>query len=367
VIFAVLQLGVLVLDRANVGLPLRRVALAGVLGVLGSSLSMATFAALTADVAQGIRFLAKVPLLHHTIWNRSLVDQYRAYDNSPRLDWALATMAGFFAAYLLLRFPRRALLALILPIGGFIVFAGQGKGFPYHLQMVTLGTSVMHLVILAGLAKRGSQRVDWMAPVVMSAAIGLGYKCEEDSRLSPAARSDWAANGATKELRAGHAYLDRFEWGDYFTADLHDAAKYVAAHTRPDERIQTYGLDPFFLFLAKRHTATPVIYDFELNIDPALEGGTGAKLSAGERAELTALRDGNEAMVLERVKGAPPAAFVFFDEAPFSHPKDGEADFASHCPDVYRWLDERYAEAMRIGKVRVRLRKDVAERSASAN
>ena len=67
--------------------------------------------------------------------------------------------------------------------------------------------------------------------------------------------------------------------------------------------------------------------------------------------------------MLARVKTSPPAAFVFFDKAPFGHPDDGEADFAKHCPDVYRWLDERYAPATRIGTVRVRLRKDVAERS----
>jgi hypothetical protein len=228
--------------------------------------------------------------------------------------------------------------------------------------MVTLGTSVMHLVILAALVKRAQERLDWALPVVLGGAVALGFKCRDDARLSPAARSDWAVIGSTKEQRASRAYLDRFTWGDYFTADLHEAARYVSARTLPDERIQTYGLDPFFLFLAKRHTATPVIYDFELNVDPALEGGSGATLTPDQRRELIAMRDAAEAMVLDRVKASPPAAFVFFDEAPFSHPKDGEQDFASHCPEVYRWLDERYAAATRIGTVRVRLRADVSAR-----
>lgn len=361
-IFSLLQVGVLVLDRANVCVTLRRVAGASAVGAFASGAVMLAFAASAGDVIEGLRFLAKVPLLHHTIWNRSIVDSYRAWDNGPRLDWAFVTSAGFIAAYVLLRLPRVSLLALILPVGGFVVFAGQGKGFPYHLQMVTLGTSVMHLVILAGLAKRGQERVDAVAVVATLAAITLGFKCREDSRLSPAGRSDWAVIGATKELRSGRAYYDRFEWGDYFTADLHEASKYVAAHTRPDERIQTYGLDPFFLFLAKRHTATPVIYNFELNIDPALEGGSGAKLSREQRAELMALRNATERAMLESVQASPPAAFVFFDKAPFGHPANGEADFAEHCPDVYRWLDERYAPTTRIGTVRIRLRNDVAAR-----
>ena len=368
-IFALLQVAVLAADRANVSLSLRRVLMASTVGALASAASMAAFVAATGDLSAGISFLGKVPLLHHTIWNRSFVDQYHAYDNAPRLDWAFVTTAGFVAAYFVLKLPRLSLLALVLPIGGFLVFAGQGKGFPYHLQMVTLGTSVMHLVILVALAKAGHERrerASAMTVVATLAALALGYKCRDDSRLSPAARSDWATLGSTKERRASHEYLDRFEWGDYFTTDLHDAATWVNERTRPDERIQTYGLDPFFMFLARRQSATPVIYDFELNIDPALAGGTGANLSSAQRVELTAMRDATEQMMLTRVTASPPAAFVFFDRAPFSHPPDGEADFAAHCPALYAWLDTRYAKATRIGTVRVRLRGDVAERANQA-
>jgi hypothetical protein len=301
--------------------------------------------------------LSMVPLLHHTIWNHSLIECYRAYENAPRLDAAFVTMACFVGAYFFFRLPRRALLALILPVGGFIVFAGQGKGFPYHLQMMTLGTAVAQLVILAALVQRGHERGDAAALGVAALAIALGVKCRDDACRGPAGKSDWATAGATKERRVSQEYFERFPWGDYFVADLHDAARFVKEHTRPEDRVQTYGLDPYFFFLAKRHTATPVIYNFELNVDPALEGGSGAKLTADQRTALIAHRDATERLVLELARASPPAAFVFFDKAPFGHPEDGELDFASHCPDLYRWVEDHYESATIFGKVRVRMRR----------
>ncbi len=90
-------------------------------------------------------------------------------------------------------------------------------------------------------------------------------------------------------------------------------------------------------------------------MDPALEGGAGAVPSAEERAWLLAYRDAAEADLYERVTRSPPAAFVFFDDAPFPRAPDGQLDFAEHCPRVWEWLNERYDEPKRFGKVTVRL------------
>jgi hypothetical protein len=355
VIFAVLQLGILLLDRASVVVSVKLALLMSAVGALASAALMIGFVAAYEDFSAAFRVLSAVPLLHHTIWNHSLAECYRAYDNAPRLNAAFVTTACFVAVYFSLRLPRRALFALVLPIGGFIVFAGQGKGFPYHLQMVTLGTAVVQLVILVALAQRGHARGGVTALVVAVLALGLGVKCLDDGVTSPAWRADWATLGKTKELRRSPAYLDRFEWGDFFVADLHDAAQFVQDHTSPQDRVQTYGLDPYFLFLAKRHTATPVIYNFELNIEPALEGGSGAQLTAAQRTALLAHRDAAEELILQRASASPPAAFVFFDKAPFGHPEDGELDFATHCPQLYRWVEDHYQAAQRFGTVRVRL------------
>jgi hypothetical protein len=46
---------------------------------------------------------------------------------------------------------------------------------------------------------------------------------------------------------------------------------------------------------------------------------------------------------------------VFFDDAPFGHAPDGQLDFAEHCPSVWTWLNARYDEPKRFGKVTVRM------------
>lgn len=379
-IFSLLQLIVLLLDRRSLAVPLRAALAVIAASALFVSASMVAFVMAYGDVRAGVTLLSKVPRLHHTIWNETLLGAYRAYGNAPRLDWAMASFAGLVVALRAFKLPRRALLAVVLPLGGALVFSGQGKAFPYHMHMLTLGTGVAQLVILGGLAKYvhctplppasvaaqpGGPRVRWapaLAVVAALAATALGVKSAEDSLRSPGVRGGWAEAGATAEQRASKAYLERFPWGDFFASDLRDAAGYLAAHTRPDERVQTYGFDPYLLFLARRRSASPVIYGFELNVDAALEGGPGARPSPELRQWLLAYRDEAEALVSRSVEASPPAAFVLFDRAPFTHPADGERDFEAHCPRLFAWMRERYTPAARFGTVRIWLRSDVAAR-----
>jgi hypothetical protein len=375
VIFSILQACVLVLDRKSVMLPIRRAALAALTGALLVFGGMLAFVLVFEDLRLGIELLAKVPRLHHTIWNETLLGSYRAYNNAPKLDWALATFAAFIAVYFLLDLPRRALLAGVLPAGGFLVFAGQGKAFPYHLHMLTLGTGVMQLVILGAIARWLARapaidvrprKIAVVALAVMVGAIALGTKAGEDAWKSPSLRHRWAAIGATPSLRASRGYVERFPWGDYFANDLRDGAAYLAFHTRPDERVQTYGFDPYLLFLARRKSASPIVYSFELNVDAALEGGPGARPSTELKTWLRTYRDDAERLVLHSVEAAPPAAFALLDQAPFSHPANAETDFAKHCPDLFAWMMHHYVFAAAFGTVRIWLRKDVYARGAAA-
>jgi hypothetical protein len=361
-IFSVLQAGVLWLDRKNVQLPLRTAAfVAGTVAVVVGFVMLA-FVLAFEDLRLGIDMLSKVPSLHHTIWNETLLGSYRAYGNGPRLDWAMATFIGFIVAYRVFRLPRRALLVAVLPAGGFVVFAMQGKAFPYHLHMLTLGTAVGQLAILAALIRHVESRTSVLAFVGAVAALGLGAKAAEDSLKSPAVMGKWTRMGATADKRASRAYFEHFPWGDFFANDLRDGAAYLTFHTRPDERVQIYGFDPYMLFLARRKSATPIIYSFELNVDAALEGGPGSRPPPELRQWLTAYRDETERFVLKSVEAAPPAAFVLFDRAPFTHPEDSEKDFEEHCPDLFRWMKERYLPTATFGTVRIWLRRDVAER-----
>ena len=50
-----------------------------------------------------------------------------------------------------------------------------------------------------------------------------------------------------------------------------------ASTPQPTDRVQIYGMDPYVLFLARRLSATPYIYAYDLNADAALGGGTGGR------------------------------------------------------------------------------------------
>jgi hypothetical protein len=237
--------------------------------------------------------------------------------------------------------------------------------------MLTLGTAVMQVVLLAAVVKHlQTVPADRTRPrIVLTAlatawAIVLGVKSAQDAWMSPPVRGNWATVGATAEQRASRAYFEHFPWGDFFANDLRDAAAYLTFHTAPDERVQTYGFDPYLLFLARRKSATPVMYDFELNVDAALAGGRGARPSEELKRWLVAYRDEAEKLVLERVQSSPPAAFALFDRAPFTHPSDSEVDFADHCPQLFAFMKEHYEPSAKFGTVRVWLRRDVLARHA---
>ena len=354
VIFAALQLVVLWVDRWDLGLNWKKALGWSLVGCAISSAMMLAFLLVFADFGAMIEMLFAVPRLHHTIWNQSLVDCYRLYDNGPRLDWMFVSIGAFLVSYWVFKLPKRALLAMVLPIGGFVVFLAQGKAFPYHLHMAMLGTGILQLVVIAAAAAATGKR-RWGALLSIGLALGIGLKSMDDARNSEYMKSNWTTVGATAERRQSRQYFDSFPWGDFFPGDLRDAAAYLKRETKPDDRVQVYGMDPYLLFLAERRSGTPILYSFELDVDPALAGGSGAHPTDEDKRWLLTYRDRAEQTMLTQLKARPPAAFVFIDESPFAHAENGELSFAQHCPEVYSWVEDTYAPPVIFGKVRVRL------------
>jgi len=231
---------------------------------------------------------------------------------------------------------------------------------------VTLGAGVAQLVVVGAVAKRGRDAATpWRTHVAFAGvllALSVGAKSFVEAIDSAAVERHWASIGSTAEKRKTRAYFDAFPWGDYFPNDLRDAATYLAFKTTPDERVQIYGFDPYFLFLAKRKSASPVIYGFELNVDAALKGGPGARPSAETKEWLVAYRNEAEALVLTTVEASPPAAFALFDRAPFTFPADAERDFEAHCPRLFAWMTAHYERGPSFGTVRLWMRHDVMAR-----
>jgi hypothetical protein len=358
-IFTVFQIAVLIYDRKTLPIAWKRAVVAAIVGAVVVGLAMLGFLLVFADISRGIALMTKVPNLHHTIWNETIVGSYKAFHNGPTLDWAAVSFVSFLAAYRLFKLPRVSLLALVLPVGGFIVFAGQGKAFPYHLHMLTLGTAIAQLVVIGAFARRPEP---WVFAGGTILSLLLGFKSANDSIVSPSIHGKWAKNGATAPQRESRAYFDRFPWGDYFPNDMRDAAAFLQVKTFPSERVQIYGFDPYFLFLSRRLSASPVIYGFELNVDAALKGGPGAKPSPELKDWLVQYRDDAENLVLTDAEAQPPAAFAMFDRAPFTFPPDATRDFEEHCPKLYKFLQEHRYVGATFGTIHLMVRPDVMAR-----
>jgi hypothetical protein len=162
------------------------------------------------------------------------------------------------------------------------------------------------------------------------------------------------------------ARLSAFDRIDYFPRALRDAAEYVAARTNADDRVQLYAMDPYLLFLAGRRSASPYIYAYDLNVDAALHGSfdpDGLRPKPAEIERIRAMRDAHEKDLVERLRRAPPAAFVFVDRSPLMSWQGAVEDFEVHCPEAAAWVESRYRQTAEFDGIRVWLRDDVADRT----
>jgi hypothetical protein len=264
--------------------------------------------------------------------------------------------------------PRRALAIALVPLVGLWNVKVQAKGFPYHFHPVSAGTHLAWLVLAAWFAARAREtRSDTAHLTAYAAAAALAVKIAFSVPFSPHGQALWLdAKAYNAELRESHDYLVYFRTVDFFPWEMRQTARYLQEHTRPDDRVQTYGMDPYVLFLARRESATPYIYAYDLNADAALDGGQLPEEAGGlhpngfEQEKIRALRDAHEKDMLARLVENPPAAWVFFDRAPLMSYGDAMHDFEEHCPDTALWFHERYVERATFGDDHVYLRRDVS-------
>jgi hypothetical protein len=230
---------------------------------------------------------------------------------------------------------------------------------------VSAGLHLQWLLIVVWLWERRDARSPLAAYV---AASGLALKVALTMLGSPHVSNLWILGKARDaEERSSHDYLVYFTTLDFFPWELRQTAEFLRAHTKPGDRVQTYGMDPYVLFLAGRMSATPYIYAYDLNADAALDGGQlpaeggGLHPNGFQQAAITRLRDEHEADLLARIEKDPPAAFVFFDKAPLITWQDAVVDFGEHCPKASPWVKEHYVQAAVFGDDRVWMRRDLAE------
>jgi hypothetical protein len=359
--FTAAQLGAIFLEREPWRARVRKAAIFAIGGLVGVAGPLA-FLLLRGDLAAWARItFVDVPAMYRFIWPLPARDilQFPGYSTTALL--AVATSVGLLLLIVSGRLPRRALPIALMPVLGLVSVVVQAKGFPYHFHPVTLGFSFGWLVALATQYETLSPAParPWLRVAVLGGAVLVGGH----ALLLALGTSDPPAPLASARDKASLESPERlaaFDRIDFFPRALRDAAEYLAATTEPDDRIQTYGMDAYLLFLARRKSATPYVYAYDLNVDAALVGSSdpeGVHPSSAEAAKIRAMQSDHARDLLARVESAPPAAFVFIDRSPLMSLPDAVEDFSLHCPEAARWVTEHYRAAAEFDGIRVWLPK----------
>jgi hypothetical protein len=354
-LFTASQLVALAIESDPVRIRARRLATFVAGGLAGMAAPLA-FILRHGDVRAWLRItIVDVPTMYRFIWPSppDVILRLPGYGTMALL--AAATTVGIIALIALGRLPRRAVPLAAMPILGLASALIQAKGFPYHFHPVTLGTSLGWLVALAAVWGEMRPRAAILRGGVLVLAMGVGVRAFLLGRAAPDPPEPPEA-ARDREALESAARLAAFDRIDFFPRALRDAAAYIAKTTEPDERVQTYGMDAYLLFLAGRRSATPYIYSYDLNADAALVGSyspDGPHPSEDQRALIRAMRDEHERDLLSRLEQRPPAAFVFVDRSPLMSSQDAVEDFRAHCAATMAWLEGRYREAADFDGIRV--------------
>jgi hypothetical protein len=346
---------VLLLDR-DAPVPRQKRVLAFGIGCAAACVVMLGFLGLHGDIGSFLRVsLVEMQKVHWWAFRIAWWESIFKWRNWEIIFTAVPAIVVF--AWLIARrhIPLRWAALLALPVGGLVSFFFQGKGFPYHLHPVLAGAHLLFLALVLIAAEQGRK-----VAVVFAAMLAIGCHWE----LSTSDVKAWYALGGTAAARDTEAFVGQFQWGDFFAWDMRRAAAFLRDNTAADDRVQMYGMDPYLLFLARRLSATPFIYSYELNVDASIAGGSGGRPSEAEAARLRQVASGHERTMLAALERNPPAAFALIDRTPFTWPPDADVDFAEHCPQAAAFLRVRYRRAARFGTVRIWLRNDLPVRSA---
>lgn len=366
-LFAAAQALALLVDRV----PVRRVWRL-VPFVIGAAVGLAVpflFLVARGDVAAWARItFVDVPSMYRFIWPRPIAHLFEMPGYARTIGFGAAVSIATVALALVRVLPLRALAIGLFPALGFASVVAQAKGFPYHFHPMSAGTSLAFLAILRAVASPATWHKEGRSPVLalvaasvvgLGAAAGIGYQSDATMRAMPWPEAPPPAL-RTPEALDSEEHLEPFIRVDFFPRDLREAADFLQRNTRADERVQAYGMDAYLLFLARRRSATPIIYAYDLNVDAALAGAAvfgGEPPTPAQRARIQAMRDAHEADMLASMKRRPPAAFVFHDDSPLMSSRDAVKDFELHCPTTMEWVRETYAEAADFGRIHVWMHK----------
>jgi len=363
-LFSLMQLVVLLLDR-EVLLSLKQKVLAFAVGAVAGAILPMAYLLRWGDAAAFARIsFVDVPQIYRFIWAKSAQEIFGEEGPLRVAAAGLASAALLCGLVATRELPRRMLVVALAPLVALVNVVIQHKGFGYHFHPVTATTHMGFLIVTAMLWER-FRATPRTRPLGRYAAVvvTVAYAAEVTTSMqgSPHIRNVWIlAGGETPERRTREEYFATFKSHDFFPWEMRKGAEYLATHTSPEARVQVYGMDPYLLFLAKRRSATPYIYAYDLNDDAALDGGWSNRPTDADVVRIRAARAAHEHDMLACLRATPPEAFVFIDRAPLISYPNAREDFQHCCAESAAWVDSAYREGKSFGEVHVWLRRDLA-------
>jgi hypothetical protein len=258
-------------------------------------------------------------------------------------ELAIYALLGGLSAVAMNLLPRRAAGLAAMPAAFFAAMALQRKGYPYHLHPVHAGACLLALVVLTALWRhRGAMPPSrWSRTHALLATVAVAL----------------VGARAVSGLRNG-PWLHPPDWDEHTVGglpildypSLHSVAQFLRTHTKPHDRIFTYGGAPEILYKAERADAVPEFNNYFFNIRRA----TTPVLDPAERRSLDELQAVVAADACPRLRQRP-AAMVFCNGAEWSG-GPGIDDASEICPEIRPMVHSEYRLAHTAGCWQVYLR-----------
>jgi hypothetical protein len=254
---------------------------------------------------------------------------------------AVASCIGGVASIAMGIVPVRGLGIMLIPPMAFLSAVFQGRGYNYQLLPMTMGATLVFVVVLTNLWSRGQPEAggarptthDWRGPMAAGALAFATYQ----------------ALGLIQE--------ENFRWkGDPKTWDVADrtvepdekkAGEYIKAHTRPDDWVFVYDSgSAATLWTSERRTAAPYYLSYWL--DPiGMLPLTEVQPTPQRRAAIQAMQDENRSNACAGIQQHPPAAVAY----------TSQDEVYAVCAPLRDMLANDFEKATTFGPVSVQLRR----------
>jgi uncharacterized membrane protein YbhN (UPF0104 family) len=290
------------------------------------------------DVPRAYRFLPALSFAE--LWQRALGAQLM-------IAVTLVALGAYLVHTRRLAVRALPLVLLALPALGNVI--AQGKGFIYHYEPTRVAAHLAALLIVLTcwqLARErrttGPRMLALTATLLLTAwttrAVATSEAQNAVVMLDP--NNPWRL-----DLRLR---LREFSTPDFRLEDDRDVADYLRRTTREDERIQIFGMDPAILFRARRLSATPYIYGWDVALQTAFDGARAVGASEAQLRAIQEIETRRCADFTSRMRSQPPSRFAISDVGVFLQPSP-RAALDARCPHALDFVRTHYQLERRIG------------------